>query len=457
LNANQPNLALERVLTLPAVSFIAIGFTIGGGVFIFTGIVYKITGPFLPWAYGLAVIPVFMSMLPLAMLGAALPTIGGNYKYPSRMVSPGLAFTGIWTYALASFFGQVPLYAIGCAQYAQVYLPNLSTTWLAIALVTLFFLINLMGVRLAAQVQGVLVLILIAALVFYAVSGLQVVQPDHFAAAADVKISALLLGTALLTFTYLGSNAIIELGGEIVEPARTIPRAFMIAFPVVALIYIVVALATVGAVPAEILTKSNEPLIHVSRLSMSATGVLFFVFGGAILALTTTLNALFIVGTKSLLTIVDDQLLPARLGRLHPRFKTPHVLLIAIWLLSVLGILSGFSLATLASYAALGGLIIFLPIQIAALRLPRLYPDRYWCAPFKLKGIWFWVCPLSGILMVFFFGAIILYELKTLTKIGCFLAFVATGGLYYLQRKAYLRRQGIDLDHLMDQEHDWDG
>jgi L-asparagine transporter-like permease len=39
LNANRPNLALERVLTLPAVTFIAIGFTIGGGVFIFTGIV----------------------------------------------------------------------------------------------------------------------------------------------------------------------------------------------------------------------------------------------------------------------------------------------------------------------------------------------------------------------------------------------------------------------------------
>jgi APA family basic amino acid/polyamine antiporter len=349
------------------------------------------------------------------------------------------------------------LYAIGCAQYAQVYFPTLSTTWLAIALVTLFFLINLKGIRLAAQVQGVLVLILIAALIFYAVSGLQVVQPAHFDAAADVKISALLLGTALLTFTYLGSNAIIELGGEIVAPGRTIPRAFMIAFPVVALIYIAVAVATVGAVPAEILTKANEPLIHVSRLTMSSKGFLFFVFGGAVLALTTTLNALFIVGTKSLLTIVDDQLLPAKLGRLHPKFKTPHILLFAIWLLSVLGILSGFSLATLASYAALGGLIIFLPIQIAALRLPRLYPERYLCAPFKLKGIWFWVCPLSGILMVIFFGAIIFYELKTLPKIGCFLAFAATGGLYYLQRKAYLRRQGIDLHYFIDQEHDWDG
>ncbi|MBW2707586.1 MAG: hypothetical protein JRD84_14970 [Deltaproteobacteria bacterium] len=39
---------LKRVLKLPAVAFIAIGFTIGGGVFVFTGIVFKITGPALP-------------------------------------------------------------------------------------------------------------------------------------------------------------------------------------------------------------------------------------------------------------------------------------------------------------------------------------------------------------------------------------------------------------------------
>ena len=111
---------LRRVLGLPALTAIAVGFTIGGGVFVFTGIVYQIAGQGLPIAYALAVIPVFMSMMPLAMLGAALPTTGGNYRYPSRMVSPGLAFVGVWVYILASFIGQIPLYALACAKYAGV-------------------------------------------------------------------------------------------------------------------------------------------------------------------------------------------------------------------------------------------------------------------------------------------------------------------------------------------------
>ena len=160
-NDSMPVPRLKRVLKLPAVVFIAIGFTIGGGVFLFTGIVFKIVGQALPIAYSLAVIPVFISMLPIAMLGSAIPTTGANYRYPSRMVSPGLAFVGIWVYALASFVGQIPLYALGCAQYTQVYLPNFSPTMCAISIVTVIFIVNLFGVKLAGQIQGALVIILI--------------------------------------------------------------------------------------------------------------------------------------------------------------------------------------------------------------------------------------------------------------------------------------------------------
>lgn len=107
---------LKRVLGLPTVTFIAIGFTIGGGVFLFTEIVLGIAGAAFPVAYALAVIPVIITILPVAMLGSAIPCTGANYKYPSRMVSPRLAFTGIWFYIPALFFRQIPLYAVSCVK-----------------------------------------------------------------------------------------------------------------------------------------------------------------------------------------------------------------------------------------------------------------------------------------------------------------------------------------------------
>lgn len=444
---------LKRVLGLPEVTFIAIGGTIGGGIFVFTGIVFKITGQALPIAYTLAVIPVFISMLPLAMLGSAIPTVGGNYKYPSRMISPGLAFVGIWIYALASFFGQIPLYAIGCAKYAQAIFPEISITLFALALVTLFLVINVLGVKFAAQIQGILVLILISALLYYAYSGFTEINIPNFSNMLEKGSGNLLLGVALLTFTYFGSNAIIELGGEIVNPGKVIPRAYFIAFPIIAFIYILVAIATVGAVPLENLKTYAEPLISVSEAICSKGGVLFFIIGGAILALTTTLNALFLYGTKSLMMIVSDGIFPEKIGKVNKRFGTPHILLFFVWIFSVIGIISGFSLQTLASYAALGGLIIFFPVMLASMKFPSLYPEHYNKSGFKLKGFWRWFCPGIGILMVFFFGLILIVDLKTPLKIGCFILFVISGIIYYWLRKRYLKTQGIDLNDLMKKEN----
>jgi APA family basic amino acid/polyamine antiporter len=449
------SLGLKRVLGLPTVTFIAIGFTIGGGVFIFTGIVYKITGPALPIAYALAVIPVFISMMPVAMLGSALPATGGNYIYPSRLVSPALAFVGIWIYALAAFFGQIPLYALGCAKYAQVFFPDLSPITFAIVIVTFFYIINLFGVKLAAQIQGLLVIILVSALAWYGFSGFKVLNPDYFENVFQKGGANLLLATALLTFTYFGANGIIELGGEIVRPGRVIPRALLIALPLVSLIYIFVAIATVGAAPADGLAQATEPLIYVNQLTAGAAGVIFFVFGGAILALTTTLNALFIVGTKSLLIMVEDKLLPEIFGKVHSRFATPHILLTIIWGVSILGISSGFPLKTLASYAALGGLIIFLPIQIASMRLPKLYPEKYQQSEFKLKGFFLWFCPIVGIAMVVFFGIIILFELNSPLKIGSFVVFIISGGVYYIMRLKFLKKRGILFKEIIDKRGDW--
>jgi len=440
---------LKRVLNLPTVVFIAVGFMIGGGVFVFTGIVFKITGPALPLAYALAVVPVFISMMPLAMLGAALPTTGANYRYPSRMVSPGLAFVGVWVYAWASFFGQIPLYALGCGRYVQSLLPSASPTLLALGLVTAFYVVNLLGVGLAAQLQGLLVVVLIAALVFYSGSGLAVLNPSNLSSGLPNGLAGLALGTALLTFTYFGANGIIELGGEIVDPGKVIPRSFIIAFAIVFFIYTAVALATVGAVTPEFLKDTVEPLIQVCRRVTGPAGILFFTVGGAVLALLTTLNALFIIGTKSLLMVAQDGLLPAGLGMLHKRFGTPHVLLTIVWGLSVIGILAGFSLETLASYAALGGLIIFLPVMVASIRLPRLYPGQYERSGFKLRGLWLWFCPGVGMLLMVFCGIIILFDLKSAWKIGWFAAFIASGIIYYQCRKRYLAGRGIRIDELV--------
>lgn len=445
---------LKRVLGLPEVSFIAIGFTIGGGIFVFTGIVLKITGPALPLAFALAVIPVFIMMLPLAMLGSAVPSTGGNYKYPSRMVSPGLAFVGIWVYVLATFLGQIPLYSLACARYMQYFFPRMSPEVFAIVLVSFFLIINILGIKLAAQVQGLMVVVLLAALFYFGGSGITHLDTAHFEGFLQKGTGSVLLGTALLTFTYFGSNGIIELGGEIKNPGKVIPRALFIAFPIITVVYLMVAFTVVGCFPWTALEGKQEPLIEVCTSILPAGGTAFFMIGGAILALTTTLNALFIVGTKSLLIIINDGILPPVLGRVNRRFGTAHVLLLCIWIVSIAGILSGFSLETFASYAALGGIIIFFPVLIASIQLPRQYPGHYARSTFKLKGFWLWFCPIVGFVVMLFFAMVIMVDLKSPFKVFLFFVFILSGVVYYLLRKRFLLKRGIDLGTIRKRE-DW--
>ncbi|MFH0760145.1 MAG: APC family permease [Bacteroidota bacterium] len=439
----------KHKIGLGLVSYIVIGFMIGGGIFVYPGIVYQYCGQALPLAFAIAVIPVFISMIPLATMGAAVPVSGANYMYASRMVSPGLAFTGIWVYALASFFGQIPLYLIGCARYIVTLAPGLDITLLALGILTFFYVINLFGVKMAAQFQGLLVLVLIGALVIFIAGGWGNVETARFQPLLEKGPGNLILSFSLLTFTYFGGNGIIELGSEIKNPGKNIPRAFYIAFPLVAVLYVGLAYVTVGSVAGDSLKGSQEPLLVAGKTFLSSGLYVFFILGGAVLALLTTLNALLIVGTRSLLMIVQDQMLPAWMGKLTPKKQVPWVLLTLIYVLSILGVVSGFSLNTFASYASLGGLVIFLPILLAAWRFPKHYPEKFRSSPFKISFFWLKASVTVGLLMVFFFGIIILYDMKDIFKILFFLMFIASGYIVFLWRKDRLKKLGSPLDSLI--------
>jgi amino acid transporter len=189
-----------------------------------------------------------------------------------------------------------------------------------------------------------------------------------------------------------------------------------------------------------------EPLVVVGKANLSGGLYLFFILGGAVLALLTTLNSLLIIGTRSLLMMVQDNMLPYWMGKMTRKHQVPWVLLTIIYLLSIIGVLSGFSLTTFASYASLGGLVIFLPILLAAWRFPKKYPIEYRLSGFRLTPFWLRFSVIVGLLMVFFFGIIIVYDLKAWFKILFFLLFIASGYVTFLIRIRRLKRLGRPLD-----------
>ena len=88
-----------------------------------------------------------------------------------------------------------------------------------------------------------MVIILVSALLYFSFAGIVHLDVKNFENFFQKGIGNLAVGIALLTFTYLGSNGIIELGGEIKDAGKAIPRAYFITFPIVAIVYLLVAIA----------------------------------------------------------------------------------------------------------------------------------------------------------------------------------------------------------------------
>jgi APA family basic amino acid/polyamine antiporter len=436
---------LKRTITLLPLIGIEIGQSIGAGVFALTGLALARTGPSLPLAFAAAAALVSLAMAVLAMIGSGHPVSGGTYYYGSRYFSPVASFTGVWAYLLGAVLGMFPLFALTGARFLRWVFPALPLLPTALALLVFFYCTNLFGVKLAMWVQAVMVGVLFVALAVFIGAGLPRVEAPNFRPFFTGGIGGFAVASALLTFTVLGSNAAVELGDEIVDPSRTIPKSFLVSIPLVTAIYVAIAVVVAGAGRRS--GAADEALTGVAAAILSRPLFLFFLFGGGFLAVVTTLNATYLWGTKSLLVIAGDGLLPRRLAAVNRRFGTPHWLLTAVAALSCVSLyVAGDRLETFAIFASLGGIIIFVPVMAAALRLRRHFPDVYQRSAVRLRGGMYWIAPIGGLVLCLLVIAILLVDLFAREDawlfLGVFIGWIAVGAVWAWARRRHLRHGG---------------
>jgi APA family basic amino acid/polyamine antiporter len=436
---------LKRTITLVPLIGIEVGQSIGAGIFALTGLALSYTGPSLPLAFVAAGVLVSLAMAVLAMVSSGHPVSGGTYFYGSRFFSPVAAFTGVWAYVLGAVLGMFPLFALTGARFLQWVFPALPLMPTALALLVFFYLTNLFGVKLAMWVQAVMVGILFVALFVFLGAGLPRVDLANFRPLFTGGVGGFAVASAILTFTVLGANAAVELGDEIVAPERTIPRSFVVSIPVVTAIYVAIAVVVAGA--GSWTGAAGEALTGIAASFLSRPLFLFFIFGGGFLAVVTTLNATYLWGTKSLLLIAEDGLLPRGLAAVNRRFGTPHWLLTAIAALSCVSLhVAGDSVEIFAIFASLGGIIIFIPVMVAALRLRRHFPDVYQRSTVRLRGAMYWIAPVGGLVLCLLVVAILLVDLlareRAMRYLGVFVGWLVLGAAWAWLRSRYLAGRG---------------
>ncbi|MFA6657618.1 MAG: APC family permease [Mesotoga sp.] len=417
-----------------------VGMTIGAGIFIYMPIASQSAGVGTIMAFVVAFVPMSIIMINVMLLGSTLPTTGGTFKYGAFLFSPKVAFLGLWAYLFGAFVGLFPLNALALASYMKGIWDGISLVPVALIILTFFYVVNLMGLKMASRVEMISVALLFIAIAIYTVPGIGRIEASNFEGVFAKGIGSIIYASALLTFTFAGSNAVIELGGEVENAKKNLPLSVIFSLTVVLTCYLLMAAVSFG-IGGKLLEGGTLNDVASNYLS----GFLFYVFafGGPILAIATTINATYMWGTRSLLALCKLRVFPSKLGLVNKR-GTPWVLLTIIWLLSSIMLISvGESgLNLFAAFASIGGIAVIIPTMFAVFKLKKNETLRK-MAPAIVKKKWFIFIPILGVVFSIVIMLILLYQVGVDFSTSFFLFFIVwevIGMIYFIFRLRYLDR-----------------
>ncbi len=433
--------SLHRSLGPLQLMLFGIGCIIGTGIFVLTSAGAQKAGPGLMLAFAIAGIICIVAALCYAEIASAVPVSGSAYTYTYATMGEFLAWTVGWAlvleYAIAAsavsvgwsgyFAGSIlnetfgihlpawlsagPL-ALGGAEGGLINLPAM-----VIALLVTWLL--MIGTSESAKVNAVLVAIKVIALTVFIALTLPEIDAEKF----NPFLPAGVFGgfgtgvgavgaAATIFFAYVGFDAVSTAAEETRDPQRNVPIGLIGSLLFCTLFYILVAagaIGTIGGQPlmgpggipfpagseelarqcampqyAAALVCSDEALAHVLR-QIGYAGIGNALGYAAFLALPSVILVLLFAQTRIFFVMSRDGLLPERLSRVHPKWKTPHIVTAITGV--VVAIAAAFlPVGQLADIANAGTLYAFLMVAVAVMVLRRRSPDTP--RSFRVPALW---------------------------------------------------------------------
>jgi amino acid transporter len=172
-----------------------------------------------------------------------------------------------------------------------------------------------------------------------------------------------------LIFAFVGIEIALVPSGEIREPARTVPRALLLALGIVTLLYVAVQLVAHAVLGAELARFTDAPLAEVASRALGGWGRSLVLLGGSI-SMLGFLSGDALATPRALFAFARDRLLPTPLARVHPRFHTPWIAILVhatiAWITASMGTFS--VLIVLSNVAILSSYLLCCAAAIALQR-----------------------------------------------------------------------------------------
>lgn len=420
---------LKAGLDLSAVVALGLGTAVGVAIFSVVAPAAALAGPGMLLAVIIAAVPMFFIAVNYAFLGSASPTSGASYEWPRQYLHPIVGFAVAWL-RIASSTGAMVVLALVLVQYLSMVV-QLPTKASMFAMFAALLIVNLLGVGVAARAQKLLMGALVLLFLVFAAWGMPSIEATNYSPFLTHGIGGVLASVPLLLSLFFGIEAATEVGEEVKNGSKMIPLGIALAILAAVSLYLLVGTVSLGVLGAPALANSEAPILDTAKHFMGpwATPV---IVAAACAAIGKSLNAIFLIFSRSLFAMGRAGMLPSAFGRVHPRWGTPHVACMGVFAFCVAGLLLPMSLTFLFLAVSIPTLLKYVSTSLCVQAVVRKFPEVYERATFRFSQAamlrWSWAGALSAVAVI---AAGFTADWRPYAVIG---AWGAIGAIYYFVR-----------------------
>lgn len=381
---------LRRAIGLFELTAFGVGATVGTGIFFVLSEATPEAGPAVVVSFVVAAITAGLTALCYAELASAVPVSGSSYSYAYATLGESVAM-GVAACLLLEYMVSSAAVAVGWSEYLDALLEGLFGVGLpevlsaapgaggvinvpAIVLVGLCALLLVRGVSESAKVNAVMVVLKIAVLVMFVAIAATAFSTDRFADFAPFGSAGVGAAAGTVFFSFIGLDAVSTAGEETPDPRRTLPRALVLALVIVTAIYLLVAVAAIGAQDWPRFEGQSAGLSAILGEVTGSAWPSIVLSAGAVISIFSITLVVMYGQTRILFTMSRDGMIPPMFSRVDPRTFTPvrGTVAVAVVVAALAGLVP---LDVLADLVSMGTLVAFAVVSVGVIVLRRTAPD----------------------------------------------------------------------------------
>lgn len=304
---------MKRKLTLIEATAIGLGNIIGAGIFVMAGSIIYLAGPAALISFVITGLLAMSIGINSAELASKYPnTEGGVYSFAKLTMGDFMGFLVGWMRTV-SYAVSGAATALGFASY----LPIQFTYLISVLLIIVLSVIYLFGLKLASEIETLLVIINILGLITFIIFSLIFgkFSVSHLKPLAPHGVSGIFAGASLAFFAYSGFNTIATLTPDVEDGERTVPKAIILSLIITSVLYILVVFSMLYILPWEVYGTQGNPLTFALQSVKAPLIVILSVSGTAIIATVTVTLSTIIATVRTIKQMAKDELIPKGISK----------------------------------------------------------------------------------------------------------------------------------------------